>query len=123
MDQGLLTDRECREIDWGDDDRYVDYSKIYNGSYSLLRKAYERWKKTHSMEFSMFMDENKEWIYDYSLFMAVKDSLGGISWTEWPQDIRNRQPDAVQNMQVELADEIHFQQYMQYLFYTQRNEQ
>ena len=28
--------------------------------------------------------------------MAVKDSLGGISWTEWPQDIRNRQPDAVQ---------------------------
>lgn len=121
VDQGLLTDRECREIDWGDDDRYVDYSKIYNGRYSLLRKAYERWKMTDSMEFSMFMDENKEWIYDYSLFMAVKDSLGGISWTEWPQDIRNRQPDAVQKMQVELADEIHFQQYMQYLFYTQWN--
>ena len=121
VDQGLLTDRECREIDWGDDDRYVDYSKIYNGRYSLLRKAYERWKMTDSMEFSMFMDENKEWIYDYSLFMAVKDSLGGIPWTEWPQDIRNRQPDAVQQMQIELADEIHFQQYMQYLFYTQWN--
>lgn len=121
VDQGLLTDRECREIDWGDDDRYVDYSKIYNGRYSLLRKAYERWKMTDSMEFSMFMDENKEWIYDYSLFMAVKDSLGGISWTEWPQDIRNMQPDAVQQMQIKLADEIHFQQYMQYLFYTQWN--
>ena len=76
---------------------------------------------TDSMEFSLFMDENKEWIYDYSLFMAVKDSLGGIPWTEWPQDIRNRQPDAVQKMQVELAEEIHFQQYMQYLFYTQWN--
>ena len=48
--------------------------------------------------------------------MAVKDSLGGIPWTEWPQDIRHRQPDAVQKMQVELAEEIHFQQYLQYLF-------
>ena len=121
VDQGLLTDRECREIDWGDDGRYVDYRTIYEGRYPILRKSYERWKMTDSMEFSMFMDENKEWIYDYSLFMAVKDSLGGISWTEWPQDIRNRQPDAVQQMQIKLADEIHFQQYMQYLFYTQWN--
>ena len=121
VDQGLLTDSECSEIDWGDDDRYVDYSKIYNGRYSLLRKAYERWKMIDSMEFSMFMDENRDWIYDYSLFMAIKDSYGGIPWTEWPQDIRNRQPDAVQQMQLKLADEIHFQQYMQYLFYTQWN--
>ena len=121
VDQRLLTDSECSEIDWGDDDRYVDYSKIYNGRYSLLRKAYERWKMTDSMEFSMFMDENSDWIYDYSLFMAIKDSYGGIPWTEWPQDIRNRQPDAVQQMQLKLADEIHFQQYMQYLFYTQWN--
>ena len=121
VDQGLLTDRECREIDWGDDGRYVDYRTIYEGRYPILRKSYERWKMTDSMEFSMFMDENKEWIYDYSLFMAVKDSLGGIPWTEWPQDIRNRQPDAVQKMQIKLADEIHFQQYMQYLFYTQWN--
>ena len=121
VDQGLLTDRECREIDWGDDGRYVDYRTIYEGRYPILRKSYERWKMTDSMEFSMFMDENKEWIYDYSLFMAVKDSLGGIPWTEWPQDIRNRQPDAVQQMQIKLADEIHFQQYMQYLFYTQWN--
>ena len=121
VDQRLLTDRECSEMDWGEDDRYVEYSKIYNGRYSLLRKAYERWKMTDSMEFSLFMDENKEWIYDYSLFMAVKDSFGGIPWTEWPQDIRNRQPDALQQMQIKLADEIHFQQYMQYLFYTQWN--
>ena len=121
VDQGLLTDRECRERDWGDDGRYVDYRTIYEGRYPILRKSYERWKMTDSMEFSLFMDENKEWIYDYSLFMAVKDSLGGIPWTEWPQDIRNRQPDAVQKMQVELAEEIHFQQYMQYLFYTQWN--
>ena len=121
VDQGLLTDSECSEIDWGDDDRYVDYSKIYNGRYSLLRKVYERWKMIDSMEFSMFMDENRDWIYDYSLFMAIKDSYGGIPWTEWPQDIRNRQPDAVQQMQLKLADEIHFQQYMQYLFYTQWN--
>ena len=121
VDQRLLTDSECSEMDWGEDDRYVEYSKIYNGRYSLLRKAYERWKMIDSMEFSLFMDENSDWIYDYSLFMAVKDSFGGIPWTEWPQDIRNRQPDAVQQMQVKLADEIHFQQYMQYLFYTQWN--
>ena len=71
VDQRLLTDSECSEIDWGDDDRYVDYSKIYNGRYSLLRKAYERWKMTDSMEFSMFMDENSDWIYDCSWRLRI----------------------------------------------------
>ena len=121
VEQGLLTDRECREIDWGDDDRYIDYNKIYYSRYQLLRKSYERWKMIDKVEFFLFMEENSHWIYDYSLFMAVKDSFGGIPWTEWPQDIRNRQPDALQQMQIKLADEIHFQQYMQYLFYTQWN--
>lgn len=119
VEQGLLTDRECREIDWGDDDRHIDYNKIYYSRYQLLRKSYERWKMIDKVEFFLFMEENSHWIYDYSLFMAVKDLYGGIPWTNWPQDIRNRQPDALQQMQIKLADEIHFQQYMQYLFYTQ----
>ena len=82
VEQGLLTDRECREIDWGDDDRYIDYNKIYYSRYQLLRKSYERWKMIDKVEFFLFMEENSHWIYDYSLFMAVKDSFGGIPWTE-----------------------------------------
>ena len=44
VDQGLLTDRECREIDWGDDGRYVDYRTIYEGRYPLFVLIHEHGK-------------------------------------------------------------------------------
>ena len=42
IQDGLLTRDECRKIDFGDDPESVDYEKLYNGRYILLRKAFER---------------------------------------------------------------------------------
>ena len=39
--QGLLTEEECDAPDFGDGSE-VDYGKLYNGRWDLLRKAYER---------------------------------------------------------------------------------
>ena len=56
---------------------------------------------------------------DYALYMAVKDSLGGVSWIGWDEDIRLRKPEAMARYERELADDIMFYSYQQYLFSKQ----
>ena len=119
ISEGLITEEECNSVDFGSDEQQIDYEKLYNGRYGLLRKAYERSNVSEKADFVKFLDENKAWIYDYSLFMAIKNHFGGIIWTEWPEDIRTRSEEAVKKYQELLADDMTFQQYMQYLFFKQ----
>ncbi len=51
--------------------------------------------------------------------MAIKDSLGGIGLTSWPDPLRLRDPAALEEKRRELAGDIAFQQYLQYLFRRQ----
>ena len=40
----LLTRAECNRADFGQDPGDIDYGKLYENRFPLLRKAYERWK-------------------------------------------------------------------------------
>ena len=40
--KGWITKDECKAYDFGDNAGYVDYEKIYNCRYEILRKAYEK---------------------------------------------------------------------------------
>ena len=41
------------------------------------------------------MEENSFWLQDYALYMAVKDSVSGKSWSEWEDGIRLCKPEVV----------------------------
>ncbi len=122
IQDGLLTRDECRKIDFGDDPESVDYEKLYNGRYILLRKAFERSDVSNQSSYCSFMQDNKEWIEDYCLFMAIKDHFNGKAWYEWPEDIRSRNEQALDHYQQILRDEIEFHKYMQYMFFRQWNK-
>lgn len=119
VELGLLTDDDCKSIDFGGDEEKIDYQKIYNGRSVLLRKAFERADKFINQDFYRFIEKQQAWIYDYSLFMALKDFFGGVSWVEWPDEIRNREEEALKQYTEKLAKDIEFYQFMQYLFFDQ----
>lgn len=60
------------------------------------------------MRISGLCQENSHWLLDYALYMAVKDSYGGTSWSQWDEDIRLRKMDAISSCQKKLKDEILF---------------
>ena len=70
--EGLLTEDECEEADFGDDDRYIAYDKIYKARFKVLKKAYERWKKDHHQFLKSKLDPET---IEYCFYMAVKDHL------------------------------------------------
>ena len=79
--EGLLTKKECKAYDFGENDKEIDYEKIYRSRFKVLKKAYDRFEKNE--EFTSFVNENDYWLEDYALYMAIKDRNNGVSWKEW----------------------------------------
>ena len=119
VEEGVLTKAECEAADFGDKPGSVDYEKMYQARYPLLRKAYERSKISENQDYQRFVADNGWWLGDYALFMAVKDRFDGAPWTEWAEDIRLRWPNALDYYRRELYFDVEFQQYLQYTFYMQ----
>ena len=121
IDEGLLTREECEAADLGDDAGLVDYEKLYENRFPLLRKAYERSGAGNDREFLRFKAENAWWLDDYALYMAVKARFDQAAWTQWAKDIRLRWQNALDYYRRELYFDIEFHRYLQYLFMSQWN--
>ena len=119
IEEGVLTEKECKNADFGKKADDIDYEKIYKKRYPLLRKAYERSRVSENPDYVRFVEENRWWLSDYALFMAVKDRFEGAPWTEWAEDIRLRWQNAMDYYRRELYYDIEFQQYLQYKFFSQ----
>ncbi|MGM9915835.1 4-alpha-glucanotransferase [Anaerotignum sp.] len=120
--EGLLEQAEIDAVDWGSDPAKVDYKKIYEGRFDLLAKAKQRGWKKDAEEIKRFTEENKGWLPDYALYMALKRHFGMKAWTEWAdEDIRLRKEDALVKYRRELAEDMELFIYIQYLFFRQWN--
>lgn len=113
----LLTEEECDACDFGDNAEYIDYEKIYQSRFKVLRKAFERFAADDV--YDAFVSENGYWLEDYALYMAIKDALGGISWSEWPAELKDREEAALNQKREELAEEVAFYKFQQFMFLKQ----
>lgn len=118
-EEGLLERTEFENVNFGSDETSVDYSLLYLYRFRVLKLAYHRRTEDHLKEMAIFREENAYWVEDYAMYMAIKKELLDISWVEWPDDIRQRQPEAMDKYREQLADEIDYYVFIQYLFFKQ----
>ena len=129
IQEGLLTKEECDRADFGNNPAYIDYSKLYENRFSLLKIAYERWK---SVSFAGTPQERRlEAVYgkagellrretrEYCFYMALKDHFQSRSWDLWDEEIRTRRPEALARYEQLLSDEIGFYEFQQIKFEEQ----
>ncbi len=119
IEKGMLSEQDLSDTEWGTDPAVVDYGAVYNNRFKVLRKAYENSKNSLSAELEEFRRKNSGWVENYALFMSLKVHFGMVSWTEWPEDVRLRKSDVLDYYRWELADEIGFWVFTQYLFFRQ----
>lgn len=119
VEEGLLTKQECENYDFGTNLRYIDYEKIYLSRFDMLRKAFSRSKKSLNEEFHHYCENNVFWLEDYALYMAIKDCFGGLSLSEWPEDIKLREKSAIDEYRKKLQEDYDFYVYIQFLFTKQ----
>ena len=118
--EGLLKTEEVNKCDFGDKEDDIDYGLLYESRYKVLRRAYKRFDASAS-DYKGFCTENKSWLADYSLYMAIKGSQDGREWLAWEKPLRNREKKAMQRCRKELKKEIAFWKFLQFKFFQQWN--
>lgn len=118
---GLLKKEEIEDIDWCYSSDYVDYEKLFNNRFKVLRIAFERFKESGNIqEFIEFEKESYNWLHNYALYMACKYHFDQKAWTEWPDDgIKFRNNDSIDYYSKLLGDDVYFWKFVQCLFYSQ----
>lgn len=98
----------------------VDYDQTERFRTRCLRIAFEAC--SGDRELARFCEQERGWLHDYALYRALKTSHGEVEWTRWQPEYRDRKATAIQRAERELADEIAFRSFEQWLFAQQWRE-
>ena len=122
LDEGLLTRNDLLDRPHFPA-KSVDYGPVITWKLKILDRAYDNFKKTAKQdlqaEFTKFHQEKASWLHDFSLFMAIKESQGGVSWDHWPVPLRKRSTAALTQFQNENEVAIERHMFRQFLFFRQ----
>ena len=122
---GLLSEEELWQYDFGSDPESVDYGRMYQYRYLLLKHAFDRFVETGGTQdkaYIAFKEKEAFWLDDYALFMALKRREDGKNWIDWPQELRARDKKALEAVRDEQAEVIEFYSFLQYEFFLQWNK-
>jgi len=116
LEEGLVTETDLHGHKTSSTGR-VDYDKTRQLKSQLYKTAFQNWKNTTA--FRKFKSAHKYWLDDYALFTAIKNENDGTPWIEWPAGLRDRQKEALQDKREQLAKEIHFVEFQQFILHEQ----
>ncbi len=112
-EKGLLTAAELREQRY--ESKRVDYGRLFNCRYAVLRKAHSRFVK--SREYKAFLRKNAPWLEPYALFMALKVHYGHRQWTSW--EAHHRDYARAMACKAQFEEEMDFWRWCQFEFDAQ----
>ncbi|MBR3640668.1 MAG: 4-alpha-glucanotransferase [Oscillibacter sp.] len=118
---GLLSRADVREAEYEGEKTRVDYDFLYRTRVALLSRAFER-RSAADAEAADAFEKARPWLADYALFTALKAANGGKAWTEWDEELRRREPSALEQARRDLKEEIARCVFLQWLFFKQWGE-
>lgn len=119
VEEGLLHKQELDTISWCDREDRVNYGKLYAHRYQVLHLAFGRF--VPGADYEVFCEENRDWLPEYCLFMALKEKNGGASWLDWPEAEKRHDAAALATLRPKLEESIAFHSFLQFQFYRQWN--
>ncbi len=98
----------------------VDYPAVESFKRPLWEKAYERFTALGpDPSYARFCEEEAWWLDGFALFTALRGKFGGRAWSDWPAEVRDRQPEVLLAMQKELHNQVEIEKFLQYLYMKQ----
>jgi 4-alpha-glucanotransferase len=102
--------------------RRVDYETVRQLKHRALTAAFDHFCETEwvrdtarARSFKDFLAGQAWWVEDYACFRAIHAHLHERPWTEWPDPLQRRNPAAIGRIRRELARDVLFYQYVQWL--------
>lgn len=100
---------------------HVDFAQVIAHKRPGIARAAQRalTDPSHATALATFREQERAWLTDYALFMALKEAHGGAPWYAWPRELALRDPSALAHATRRLAGTIARLEAEQYLFATQ----
>jgi 4-alpha-glucanotransferase len=123
--EGLVSPRDLEEAPARDrlTEEKVDYIAAAQFKSWCLDRACTEFKRRgdhrQHEEFRAFCSEEKDWLDDFALFVALKQHHGGASWENWERGAVLRIPEAIDHWNRVLHAQVVAHKFYQYLFFRQ----
>ena len=100
----------------------IDYAGVRRLKDAALRRAFAYFHETEwdretrrAAALQGYLQEQAWWLDDYALFRALHAHHGGRPWGEWPAALQRRDGEELNRARRELADDILYRQYLQWI--------
>lgn len=117
-EDGLLDKETLSGYDWYITPDRVDYGKMYNSKFAVLKTAYNKFCENPDPAFEQFCKDEASWLDDYAMYMAINTETKK-SWHDWEEGLSRRDEKAMAEYAAENEKEINFWKFMQYEFFAQ----
>ena len=101
----------------------VDYDAVVAFKHGLLEKAWNHFKAGARADlgpgYEQFCRDQSQWLDDYALFRALKAKFANAPYLDWPDDLVQRKPAALEQARLELTDQIGLARFAQFLVFRQ----
>jgi 4-alpha-glucanotransferase len=101
----------------------AEYDQVFARKMPLLFEAARNFLRSGSSEarssFETFRSQNAWWLEDFVLFDALRARYKLACWNEWPRELAQRNPAALDKARNELADDVQIRSALQFAFSEQ----
>ncbi|MDD4914209.1 MAG: 4-alpha-glucanotransferase [Methylococcales bacterium] len=91
---------------------------ISKAFYSFQSKA----KESEQADFQQFCEAKSVWLDDFALFIAFRNVFAHKSWSQWPEELKQRDPVAIRDASQLLKSVLEGVKFEQYVFFRQWHE-
>ena len=102
------------------DGDHTAYDEAVTYKTSLLEKAYATWQSKADEQaktaFQQFCTDEAGWLDDFALYTVVKRNHNNLPWYEWPDNIKHRDPAALDELRQRFAEETTRVKWQQMIF-------
>jgi 4-alpha-glucanotransferase len=101
----------------------IDYNAVIPFKHRLIETAWANFSAGARADlratYQQFRNDQAHWLEDYALFRALKARFDGAYYLEWPAELVQREPAALDRVRRELADQIGQVCFAQFLLFRQ----
>jgi len=95
----------------------TEYSQVMLLKSHLLHRAFKQFN-LQEKSFVQFKKSN-DWLFDYCLFMALKETYHQKGWFDWPPNLASRKKNALQKATVTHSKTMSYYAFEQFIFHKQ----
>ena len=119
---GLLNASELRQY-WMEESDRADYAAANTIKNELFEQAYSNYQRNKKSSFHKqckdFEKRESYWLNDFALFVALKHKYNNEPWYKWPDEYKQRDANALQQLAADRAEEIEKIKWLQWVFAAQ----